>query len=75
MKHRQQRHYLSISFKDEAGTLQMVNFEIAKDLPSILNSVLYTKARNACERREYGACMPVGPNVPIRRPLPEHSKP
>lgn len=59
VKHRRQRHYLSITFKDDSGKLQMVNFEIAKDLPDIMTSALYSKARSACERREYGACMPV----------------
>jgi len=64
---RRHSHFLSITFTDANGTPQIATFEVAKDAVELLRPVLLARARQACERKEFGACIPIVP-VP-RQPL------
>jgi hypothetical protein len=64
---REKQHFITISYRDSSDTMQMASFEVAKKTPDIVVSLLQARARNACERREFGACTPVV--TPPRLPL------
>jgi hypothetical protein len=72
VKKRKKQHFLSLSYRDATQTVQVVTFEISKQAPPMLTSLLQAKARTACERREAGACIPVvpAPRVPPPPPPP-----
>ncbi|HZL25424.1 MAG TPA: hypothetical protein VFC39_02720 [Acidobacteriaceae bacterium] len=59
LKPRMKQHYITISYRDSSGVMQVAAFEVAKRTPDILISLLQARARNACQRAEYGACTPV----------------
>jgi hypothetical protein len=59
LKTRHKVHFITISYRDSSDVMQVAFFEVSKTAPSMLVPVLQSRARNACERREYGACMPV----------------
>jgi len=44
VKHRQRRHFVTISYKDAQGTPQLAVFEISKEMPQILFPVLQARA-------------------------------
>ena len=67
---RPQIYTLSITYKDDTGHTQVATFEVSKSLPRLIEPVLYARARNACVRREYGACLAVAPDLHPRIPLP-----
>jgi len=67
-KARWKQHFITISYRDSNDAMQVAAFEVAKGTPDILVSLLQARARNACERVEYGACTPVV--MQPRRPLP-----
>ncbi len=64
---RPQRHTFTVSWHDGSGTGQEATFEVSKELSRHLMPVMYARARNACVRREYGACTPVVPPPPPPR--------
>jgi len=66
-KARWKQHFITISYRDSNDTMQVAAFEVAKRTPDILISLLQARARNACERAEYGACTPVVTQA--RKPL------
>ena len=59
IKPRSKQHFLTISYRDNNDAMQVAAFEVAKDTPDILVSLLQARARNACARSEYGSCVPV----------------
>jgi len=67
IKPRQQRHLISIAFTDTDGSAQVATFEVGKNAMATLLPVLQARARNACERQEFGGCTPIVP--PARRPI------
>jgi len=58
-KPRWKQHFLTISYRDSNDVMQIAAFEVAKNTPDILVSLLQARARNACERGRYEACAPV----------------
>jgi len=67
IKPRQQRHLISIAFTDPDGSTQVATFEVGKNAIETLLPVLQARARNACQRQEFGGCTPIVP--PARRPI------
>jgi len=59
VKARQQRYLISIAFTDTDGAAQVATFEVGKNAMETLLPVLQARARNACERKEFGGCTPV----------------
>ena len=70
-KARWKQHFLTISYRDSNDVMQIAAFEVAKDKPDILVSLLQARARNACERSRFEACTPVVTQP--RKPLPSPS--
>jgi hypothetical protein len=64
---RQKQHFITISYRDTSGTMQMAAFEVAKKTPDIVESLLWARAKDACERKEFGSCIAVV--APPRQPL------
>jgi hypothetical protein len=48
VKKRQRRHFLRISFRDEAGDLRVALFEVPKQMPPVLLAILGAKAPGRC---------------------------
>ena len=49
VKYRQRRHYVRISYQDEQDVKQIAVFEIPKQMPKTLMSILQTRAPHVCE--------------------------
>lgn len=50
IRHRQRRHFFRISFRDDAGVMQVAVFEVPKNMPRSLLAVLQTRAPRGCAR-------------------------
>jgi hypothetical protein len=49
VKHLQRKHFLTITYRDEAGAAQVAVFEIAKELPESLLPILQARAPQGCK--------------------------
>ena len=49
VKYRQRRHYVRISYQDEQGVSQIAVFEVPKQMPKTIMSILQTRAPQVCE--------------------------
>jgi hypothetical protein len=56
VKKRQRRHYFSFSYRDDAGDLRVALFEVSKQMPSVLLSILAAKAPGRCRSAMNSAC-------------------
>jgi hypothetical protein len=54
VKRRQRRHFFRISYYDESRILQVAIFEVPKQMPRVLQSVLETRAPQGCGRTPCG---------------------
>ncbi len=54
VKHRQRRHFITISFKDPQGTVQLAVLEVAKQMPSILLPVLAARSPQSSSKIKKG---------------------
>jgi hypothetical protein len=49
VKKRQRRHYFRFSYRDDAGDLRVALFEVPKQMPPVLLSILAAKAPGRCK--------------------------
>jgi hypothetical protein len=56
VRHRQKRHFLRISYKEENDAPQVVIFEVPKQMPQILLAILQGRAPWGCRAPAAGKC-------------------
>jgi hypothetical protein len=56
VKKRQRRHYFRISYRDENGVVQVVVFEVPKNMPRTLLPILQTRAPQGCKTAPFAVC-------------------
>jgi hypothetical protein len=56
VKKRQRRHYFRFSYRDEGGDLRVALFEVPKQMPPVLLSILATKAPGRCKPAMVDSC-------------------
>jgi hypothetical protein len=56
VKQRQRKHFMRISYHDEANTSQVAVFEVPKQAPRTLLAVLQVRAPQGCRSQPYPKC-------------------
>lgn len=59
-KYRQRRHFLRVTYLDDASTAQVAVFEIPKTMPRTLMAVLQARAPQGCKPNSFGYDASVG---------------
>lgn len=72
IKRRERRHFVTLTYTDEAGIQQAAVFEVAKDRPRTLLPILAARAPQACVISDrYQPCPVAPPNRPfMNQPRP-----